>query len=173
MRLIIAGSRPPKKVRESNSGLRRWYEQHRGTVSRAVSESKFIEIHEVVSGKAKGFDLLGEAWAAENHLPVKSFHADWDRHGYGAGPIRNAQMAEYAEALLAITYGTPGTRNMINCMDRLGKPIFVFDLSRLEPAQPYPPAHVIPGRKTEPGRAQQGFTMVPSRREHAGGSHQP
>ena len=56
IKLIIAGSRPPKEMRTSVSGLRRWYEQHRGVVAEAVANSPFqiFEIEEIVSGKAKG-----------------------------------------------------------------------------------------------------------------------
>jgi hypothetical protein len=74
------------------------------------------EITEVISGKATGVDALGERWAKEHNIPVKPFPADWIKYGKRAGSMRNAQMADYAEALLALyDYGrkTPGTTNMI------------------------------------------------------------
>lgn len=82
-------------------------------VKEAVAESGF-EITEVVSGKAPGVDSLGEQWARENDIPVKEFPADWDTHGKQAGPMRNRQMAQYADALVAIWDGqSRGTSNMI------------------------------------------------------------
>ncbi len=129
MKVIIAGSRPPKEARNSPSALRQWYEQHRNVVDQAVAESGFKDISEVVSGKAKGFDFLGEAWAAEHHIPVKEFFADWASWGRSGGVIRNKAMARYADALIAINYGTPGTRNMIREMRDLLKPVHVMDLS--------------------------------------------
>ncbi|HWB02748.1 MAG TPA: DUF2493 domain-containing protein [Verrucomicrobiales bacterium] len=71
------------------------------TVARAVTDSGF-EITEVVSGKAPGVDTLGERWAAEHGKAVKEFPADWQKYGRAAGPIRNAQMADYADALVAV-----------------------------------------------------------------------
>lgn len=81
-------------------------------VCSAVEASGF-EITEVVSGNAAGVDLLGERWAAENGVAVRLFPADWHKHGRAAGPIRNRQMAAYADALIAIPTGGPGTANMI------------------------------------------------------------
>ena len=62
-------------------------------------------ITEVVSGGAAGADRLGEAWATRNGIPVKRFPADWARFGKGAGPVRNREMALYAEALVAFWDG--------------------------------------------------------------------
>jgi hypothetical protein len=64
-----------------------------------------LEITEVVSGGASGVDSLGEQWAERNGVRVRRFPADWNKHGRAAGPIRNKQMAEYAEALLLIWDG--------------------------------------------------------------------
>lgn len=172
MKLIIAGSRPRPEVRNSQSRIRQWYDQHRHVVAQAVAQSGFKDIEEVVSGKAKGFDLLGEAWAAEQHIPVRAFPADWNRHGKRAGFIRNGEMAGYADALIAITYGTPGTRNMIQTMRDIGKKVFILDLRVPTGRQPYPPDHVERGRSTEP-RHGSGPTIGRGRREHAGEAHQP
>lgn len=70
---------------------------------------------EIVGGGAKGVDALGAEWAMNNMIPFKEFPADWVAHGRAAGPIRNAEMAEYAHALLAIWDGkSAGTRDMIS-----------------------------------------------------------
>lgn len=175
MKLIISGSRPHPKFRTTPQSLRQWYDQHRNVVNEAVAQSGLTisDIEEVVSGKSKGFDLLGESWAAENHIPVMPFPADWQRFGKPAGFFRNKQMADYADALVAITYGTPGTRNMIQTMRELDKPVFVLDLRARPGRKPYPSAHAQPGRSTEPGRECKAPTIGPMRREHAGEAHQP
>lgn len=68
----------------------------------------------VISGTARGVDRLGEQWAEGQAIPVERFPADW-KHGRAAGPIRNATMADTADALIAIWNGqSPGTRNMIH-----------------------------------------------------------
>ena len=84
----------------------------------------------IISGKAKGADSLGEKYAIEHGLLTLLFPADWKKHGRGAGPIRNAQMAEEADMLIAFWDGSSrGTANMIGQMQRRGKPYKVFDYS--------------------------------------------
>jgi len=66
---------------------------------------------EIVSGGAKGADSEGERWAKSNGIPVKMFKADWNQYGRAAGPIRNKQMAQYADAIVLFPGGS-GTDNM-------------------------------------------------------------
>jgi hypothetical protein len=69
---------------------------------------------EIVSGGAAGSDALGEDYAYHHGFPCEQFEADWNLHGKSAGPIRNRQMAEYADALIAFWDGkSQGTRHMI------------------------------------------------------------
>ncbi|WP_157461230.1 SLOG family protein [Deinococcus arboris] len=67
---------------------------------------------EIVSGAVPGADRLGEEWAAENGVQIKRFPAAWREHGRRAGPIRNGQMAAYADGCLALPGGT-GTADML------------------------------------------------------------
>ena len=68
----------------------------------------------IVSGGARGADTLGESYAQERGYAVRKFPADWDRFGKSAGYKRNAQMAEYADALIAFPIGeSRGTHHMI------------------------------------------------------------
>lgn len=98
MKTIIAGSRSITDPK---------------VVERAILESKF-NITEVVSGGALGVDRIGEDWAWAKRLPVKVFPAKWEQHGKAAGHLRNAEMADYAEALIAVWDGrSRGTGNMI------------------------------------------------------------
>jgi len=95
-------------------------------VETAVKVSGF-EITQVVSGKAKGVDTLGEVWALANNIPVEAFPADWDQHGRAAGPIRNREMAEYADALIAIWDGeSKGTANMIQQARNKQLDVFIY-----------------------------------------------
>ncbi|WP_049912962.1 SLOG family protein [Halococcus thailandensis] len=93
----------------------------RRLVVEAIDESGF-SVAEVVSGTARGVDQLGEDWAGEHDVPVKRFPADWDTHGRAAGPIRNEEMAKYADALVAIHVDeSAGTADMIDtARDLLG-----------------------------------------------------
>lgn len=83
---------------------------------------------EVVSGGAKGIDESGEEFVKlikEDTIFLTRFPADWDKHGKAAGPIRNKQMADYADALLLIWDGkSKGSANMKTTMQKLNKPIY-------------------------------------------------
>lgn len=82
---------------------------------------------EIVSGGARGVDTLGEQLAKSTSIALKVFPADWDRHGKRAGHIRNAQMADYADALIAIWDGvSKGTGNMIQQAQRKKLQVFVY-----------------------------------------------
>ena len=94
-------------------------------VKTVIQRSKFV-ITEFVSGRAKrGVDALGERYAIEHGFVPRLFPADWDQYGKGAGFIRNQQMADYADALIAvmISGGSPGTKDMVNRMRKAGKPV--------------------------------------------------
>lgn len=111
MKTIIAGSRDITDY---------------GLVKEAMSRVNW-EITQIVSGAARGIDALGERWASENNISIESFPADWDTYGKAAGHIRNAQMAKYADALVAIWDGkSRGTSNMINEAKELGLKVVVF-----------------------------------------------
>lgn len=69
----------------------------------------------IVSGTARGADFLGEVYAKKNGFRVERYPANWDSDGKAAGPIRNAQMADVADALIAFWDGrSRGTKNMID-----------------------------------------------------------
>ena len=116
MKVIIAGSR----------GITSIYH-----LRRALQESGFFwSITEVVSGTARGVDKLGEEWAIEKGIPIKRFPADWDTHGKRAGYLRNAEMADYADALLALWDGkSRGTKHMIDLARKKGLRVYVMEVA--------------------------------------------
>lgn len=83
--------------------------------------SQVEEPIEIVSGHAKGADTLGERYAQERGYKLTLFPAEWKQFGKSAGPRRNLQMAEYANALLAYWDGeSKGTKNMIELAKEKG-----------------------------------------------------
>lgn len=93
-------------------------------IQQAVDKSGF-NVTEVVCGMAKGADQLGGKWAYQNGIPVKKFPADWDKHGKAAGPIRNAEMGQYADAAIIFIWdGSRGSADMERKMRALKKPTF-------------------------------------------------
>lgn len=105
MKLIIAGSRNFDNYQQLALAAD-WVDN--------LCHDRGTSITEVVSGKARGADTLGERWAEEMDVPVAEFPADWDLYGRSAGPIRNGLMAKYGEALLAfLAPDSKGTKDMI------------------------------------------------------------
>lgn len=88
-------------------------------------------VHEVVSGGARGADEAGEAWAAFRQKPIKRFMADWEKFGKRAGPMRNREMAEYADAV-ALFPGGKGTQNMY--LEAKARNLVIYDFRNDEMA---------------------------------------
>lgn len=76
-------------------------------------KEKFIELDctEIVSGHCAGADYFGEVIAHIVEIPCTIFPADWAALGKSAGPVRNEQMAEYADACILFPGGR-GTEDM-------------------------------------------------------------
>ena len=111
MRTIIAGSR------ENTDFL---------LVKKAIEESGF-DITEVVSGTCRGVDQHGEDWAEGHGIPITKFPADWNTYGKKAGYIRNKEMADYADALIAVWDGkSKGTKITIDLAHNYGLSVFVY-----------------------------------------------
>lgn len=111
MNVIIAGSRSI-----ANYSL----------VCKAIALSGFSVTH-VTSGGARGVDTLAIKWANENNIPCTVVPANWAGYGKQAGILRNMQMARSADALVAVWNNeSPGTKHMIECMSRMGKPVYIY-----------------------------------------------
>lgn len=83
----------------------------------------------VLCGMAKGADMLGYNWALLNSIPIEKYPACWKdsngRFDITAGFKRNALMAKYAEALIALWDGeTKGTGNMITLAKQYGLKVY-------------------------------------------------
>lgn len=105
LRLIVAGSRNFEDFQMLESSL-----------------DEFIEIHSIgdpdpgviiISGLAKGADLLGVQYAKKKEYNVEEFPANW-KLGRSAGPKRNLEMAKSANACIVFWDGvSKGTAHMI------------------------------------------------------------
>ena len=114
MKTIIAGSR------NANVSMARLME---------IIELAGFPITEVVSGNSGNIDKLGEQWAKAVKLPITQFNAAWQAYGSSAGPRRNRQMAEYADALIALWDGkSKGTLNMINEATKRELTVYVMQI---------------------------------------------
>lgn len=93
---------------------------------KALLDKYTPNVTEVVSGGAKGVDTQAMRTAFINEIPFKEFKANWDKYGNKAGIIRNCEMVEYSDFLIAIWDGqSHGTHHSIKEMFILEKPVII------------------------------------------------
>lgn len=74
---------------------------------------------EIVSGNAKGADYLGEQYAKEKNYKLTLFPANWHENKKAAGPLRNTEMALYADNLILFwDYKSRGSYDMFKKANR-------------------------------------------------------
>lgn len=116
MKIIIAGSRGFDN-----------YQLLKYKVDKILTNVDQIEI---VSGGAKGADLLGEKYAQENNYTLTQIPAEWDYYGKKAGYIRNQQMADYADGCICFWDGkSKGTKHMIDIAKEKGLKLRVVNFN--------------------------------------------
>ena len=107
------------------------YDVFKEFVDSCLSRLKEEHSLTIVSGHCSGVDLMGERYAKENGLGLEIFPADWDKYGRAAGPIRNKQMVEVSDYVIAFwNQKSRGTKSLIAYARELNKPIRVKDISK-------------------------------------------
>jgi hypothetical protein len=101
MRLIIAGGRDYKVTLGDKKRLTQVF---------ITGEEKY-KVSKVISGGAKGADTGGEQWAKDHGIDLEVYVPNWDMYGKAAGPMRNSEMADNADACVVFTGGR-GTKDM-------------------------------------------------------------
>ena len=92
----------------------------------------------VISGTANGADKLGEEWASIGNIPIERYPADWATYGKRAGYVRNAEMAEVADCLVACWDGeSKGTGHMIEIAKKKGMPVHILFYKNVAARQTY------------------------------------
>lgn len=88
-------------------------------------------VTEIVSGGAKGVDKLAEEFAKENNLKLTVFRPNYSLYGRGATLMRNTEIIEYADAVLAIPVrgGSNGTHDDIRKARKMGKRLFIHEVA--------------------------------------------
>lgn len=109
MKLLVAGSRSI-----DGEGDYEWLKEMLDSIP---------ELTEIVSGKARGVDSLGERYAAERGIPVKEFPPNFQRYHKLQAPLeRNKEMAAYCDAALIMWDGySTGSQHMMEQMRKVDK----------------------------------------------------
>ncbi len=87
-------------------------------------------VTEMISGGAKGIDTDAESFAKENGIKTVIFLPDYSRYGRGAPIVRNKQIVDYADEVIAFWDGkSRGTLSVIDYCKRQNKKITIFTVS--------------------------------------------
>ena len=87
------------------------------------------EIDTIVSGGARGVDTLAERFADEFNLKKNIKKPDWDGIGKYAALIRNTEIVENSDCVIAFPIKqSGGTWDTIRKARKAGKRVFVFEV---------------------------------------------
>ena len=76
----------------------------------------------IVSGGAKGADYFGEVWAKDNNISKMIFKPDWQKYKKAAGYIRNEEIVNHSDKVIALWNGTSkGTKHTIDICKKKNK----------------------------------------------------
>lgn len=77
-----------------------------------------------VSGGAQGADRLAERFARQRERPIEVIRPDWERHGRGAGFVRNKTIVHRCDMLIAFWDGhSRGTQHSMNYASSMKKQV--------------------------------------------------
>ena len=86
----------------------------------------------IVSGGAKGADSLGEKWAEENNIKTCIYKPDWDTHGKSAGFIRNKDIVNESDIVIAFWDSlSRGTEHSIKLTREMGKEVRIVYFNKV------------------------------------------
>lgn len=81
----------------------------------------------IVSGGALGVDSSAADFAKRQGIPLKVFRPDYDSWGRRAPLIRNTQIVDFADMVLAFWDGvSKGTEFVVSYCQRQGKPLKIY-----------------------------------------------
>ncbi len=84
---------------------------------------------EIVSGGAAGVDTLASTFAKAYGLPLTVFKPDWKQFGKAAGAIRNQEIVDYCDQLIAFWDGkSKGTVISIHMAAKAGKLLRIVEV---------------------------------------------
>lgn len=107
------------------------YEFFKDFINEYLDENPDVAVH-FVSGGAVGTDSMAEKYAQEERIPIQIFYPDWETYGRRAGRIRNQDIVDSADELIAFWDGiSPGTKTSIAFAKKKGIPYKVVKIDGL------------------------------------------
>jgi len=97
----------------------------RDTISDLMEKNGWV-ITEIVSGGARGADKLAAKLAKNNDIPLVEFLADWDAYPRVAGFMRNSDIVNNSDVIVAFWNGSPGTGDSIAKAKEAGKELHII-----------------------------------------------
>ena len=113
MKIAIVGSRNP------------------GNIDIAVELEKRINIKNediIISGGAKGIDTLAAEYANKRNVQLVEYRPDYSKHGRAATFIRNRQIIENADMVVAFWNGSRGTKYSIDYANKIGRETLIINI---------------------------------------------
>jgi hypothetical protein len=85
-------------------------------------------ISQIISGGAIGADMLAERYAEEHEIPTLIFKPDYNKYGRGAPLVRNKEIVDAAERVIAFWDGkSRGTAYTLKYAKSKGKEVKVIE----------------------------------------------
>lgn len=94
--------------------------------ARVYAELDALSPDVVIEGGANGADYCAYRWVREKRgcEGWERYEAEWDKHGRGAGPLRNQRMLDEGKPDLVLAFpGGRGTADMVRRAERAGVPV--------------------------------------------------
>ena len=93
-------------------------------------------IEKVVSGGARGADVLAKRYAKEHDIPYREFPAEWKKNGVydkSAGIRRNIKIVDHSDMIIAFRVAgelNKGTNYTIRIAEEKGKDVVILDYKK-------------------------------------------
>lgn len=105
------------------------YELLKKEINNFISENDF-SINQIISGGARGADNLGEKYAKELNIETQIFYPDWNKYGKKAGFIRNEDIINNSDVIIAFWDGqSHGTKHDIELANKYKKILKIIYVS--------------------------------------------
>jgi hypothetical protein len=83
------------------------------------SKLDYYDPTHIAQGGATGADKLALDYAKDHGLKWKTYHANWDKYGNAAGPLRNEIMCRENQDAIVLAF--PGNNGTQSCIDEATK----------------------------------------------------